>query len=339
MKATIVSSLRQPTADYASLQKNVGWSSCYTAPRRNVARLVDAYLAARRAGASPETAALDLDELDRTLATVCARGRAAHPDLAVENLVFAAHLGRCGASIKLGTIEGPTASELHAEDLYLCCAGLLGDERAVRTLRDRHRPVIAGYLRTIDASDTLLDEIEQRVWDAALIGTPETPPKLVSYSGKGPLAAWIGVSSQRLVLMMRRSEGAEKRALDTVALEAQVSAADPELAIVKKHLRGPFQRAVLSALAALDDRQRMIYTLHVLDGVTVERIGAIYGVSHSTVSRWMAGARDAIVDHARRVLQDELQLTGEEFDSLARLLASQLDFSVSALLRPRAETT
>src|SRR5262245_44479986 len=185
----------------------------------------------------------DLDQVDRTLVLACARGRAAHPDLVVEDLVFAAHLGRCGA-----VVDERSASDLHAEDLYLCCAGLLGDERAVRALRERHRPILAAYLRTIDASPTLLEEVEQRLWDSALVGTVESPPKLASYSGKGPLAAWLGVSGQRIALMIRRNEGAERRALDTATLEAQVFAADPELAVVKQHLREPFQRAILSAL-------------------------------------------------------------------------------------------
>ena len=77
--------------------------------------------------------------------------------------MFVAHLGRCGASVE-GADGG---AGVHAEDLFLCCAGLLGDEAAVRTLRARHRPVVAGYLRHVDASPAFVDEVEQRLWDAA----------------------------------------------------------------------------------------------------------------------------------------------------------------------------
>lgn len=76
----------------------------------------------------------------------------------------------------------------------------------------------------------------------------------------------------------------------------------------------------------------MIYRLHVVDGLSLDRIGKIYGVAQSTVSRWMSSARDRIVAEAKRVLRDEMHIAPEEYESMARLLASQLDLSVSRLL-------
>jgi RNA polymerase sigma-70 factor (ECF subfamily) len=306
---------------------------------QNVARLVDVYLDAGCAGAAPErnAAARDdvdgdhVDRLDRTLAAICARGRTAHPKLAVEDLTFAAHLGRCGADI-----DPSRPADIHAEDLYLCCAALQGEALAVRTLRDRHRPVLASYLRRIDTSTAFLDEVEQRLWNVALTGAADAMPKLASYSGRGPLAAWVGIAGQRIALTMRRSEDVEKRALDRVATEAHLMTRDPEMAFVKEHLREPFQRAILQALELLDNRQRMIYTLNVVDGLNIDRIAAIYRVSRSTVTRWMARARADIVTAAQRLLRDEIRLSNDEFDSLARMLTSQLDLSVSVILRPRA---
>jgi RNA polymerase sigma-70 factor, ECF subfamily len=286
--------------------------------------LIEAYLRACAPGNSQGTDIADRDALDRTLAVLFERGRAAHPHLALSDLVFAAHLGRCGARA--------AAPDIHAEDLYVCCAALLGDEAAVRALRDKHRPVLAGYLRPLNPSPDFIDEVEQRLWDAALIGSNSAPAKLASYAGRGPLAAWLGVAGQRIGLMMRRSEVAERRALDNAAVEARRAVIDPELAFVKEHLREPFQRAITDALKALDDRQRMIYSLHVVDGLTLGRIAAMYGVSHSTVSRWMANARAAVIEEARRLLRDELQVAADEFESLAGLLASQLDLSVSLVL-------
>jgi len=278
-------------------------------------------------GASDGKEIVDLESIDERLAVLCARGRGAYSGIAVDDLVFAAHLGRCDADVENGA-----PVDIHAEDLYIACAALLADEAAVRTLREGHRAVLARYLRAVDASPEFLDEVEQRLWDAALIGSITAPAKLASYSGRGPLSAWLGIAGQRIALMIRRSEAAEKRALDNVALDAHLAMVDPELAFVKEHLRAPFQRAVVDALKVLDDRQRMIYSLHVVDGLTIERIGKMYGVRHSTVSRWMAGARAAVVAEARRLLKNELQVAGVEFDSLARLLASQLDLSISLIL-------
>jgi len=294
-----------------------------------VTRLADAYLGA--AGGTARTATPDADTLERALGLLCARGHAAHPDLAIDDVVFAAHLGRCGAPVE----AAPAADgrDVHAEDLFLCCAGMLGDEAAVRTLRASHRPVIAGYLRNVDVSPAFVDEVEQRLWDSALVGSADAPGKLASYSGKGPLAGWVGVAAQRIALMIRRHEGAEGRAADAAAAAARLVTGDAELAFIKGHLRGPFQRAVSEALRALDDRQRMVYRLHIVDGLTLERIAKTYGVSPSTVSRWMASARESVVTEAQRLLRDELRASADDYESMSRLLVSQLDLSVSRLLR------
>ena len=92
-------------------------------------------------------------------------------------------------------------------------------------------------------------------------------------------------------------------------------AADPELAFIKGKLRDQFQGALTAALAALEDRERMIYRLHLIDGLTVEAIGKIYGVSHSTVSRWLAKARERVIAEAQRLLRDEMRLSPAEFES------------------------
>jgi RNA polymerase sigma-70 factor (ECF subfamily) len=284
-------------------------------------------LGASRSVESSSEEISDAELMEGVLAALYGRGRAAHPQVVVDDVSFAAHLGRCGAQV--GAAD---AAHIHAEDLYICCAALRGDQAAVRALRETQRPAVAGYLRPLDVSPDFLEEVEQRLWDVALIGSSGGPPKLASYAGRAPLAAWLGVAGQRIALMMRRSEAAEKRALDNIALKPDRPIADPELAFLKEHLREPFQRAIIDALNTLDARQRMIYRLHVLDGLTVERIGTMYGVSQSTVSRWMANARAAVMAEAQRLLRDAMRIAPEEFDSLARLLSSQLDLSVSLIL-------
>jgi RNA polymerase sigma-70 factor (ECF subfamily) len=294
-----------------------------------VGRLVDSYLAARGNGDSREPAPLTaIDVLEQALSALHARGRDAHPALEVEDVGFAAHLGRCGAMVATGN-----ATELHAEDLYLCCAGLLGSQAAARVLRINHRAVVVNYLRSIDGSTEFIEEVEQRLWQSALAGSPDAPPKLLSYSGRGPLASWTGVVAQRIALSILRHEDAEKRAHDGAATEARLAAAaDPELDFVKASLRASFQRALTDALRTLDDRQRMVYRLHIVDGLTVEAIAEMYGVVRSTVTRWLAGARAAVIAETKRLLRDEMRVPPEEFDSLARLLTSQLDLNVSQIL-------
>jgi len=286
-------------------------------------RLADSFLAVRGEGDAP----VNRRDLDLLLLALYTRGRVAHQDIDLADTAFAEHLGRCGAPVE----PGSDGSGVQAEDLYQCCAALGGNSLAISQLRRVNRPVLAGYLRHIDASSAFVDEIEQRLWEMLLVGTIATAPKLVAYAGSGPLAGWLGVTAQRLALMQRRGEAAEERAADRLGVEVDLMDVDPELAFAKHHLRDKFRSALNRGLDALSDRERMIYRLHVVDGLSLDRIAKMYGVAQSTVSRQMAGARDSIVAEAKRVLRDEMHIAPEEYESMARLLVSQLDLSVSRL--------
>lgn len=303
-------------------------------PESPMARLADAYVAARARsdlGTAPSAAASvpepEAGSLEAALSALLASGAEAHPELPLDGMLFAAHLGRCGALVDPA---GP--APVHVQDLYLAAAALQGDEAAVGKLRRIHRPVLAGYLRTMNTSTAFLDEVEQRLWDMALVGDK---PKLATYSGQGALAGWVGIAAHRIALMIHRHEAIEERAVDAAAGQAELDAlaADPELAFIKGKLREKFRGALGAALTSLEDRERMIYKMHILDGLTVEAVAKVYGVSHSTVSRWLAKAREAVIRETKRLLRADTQLSPAEFESLAGLVVSQLDLSVSRLLR------
>ena len=73
--------------------------------------------------------------------------------------------------------------------------------------------------------------------------------------------------------------------------------------------------------------------MHIIDGLTVERIAKTYGVVHSTVSRWMAGrARHRRRGEAPAARRDAG--LAQDYESMSRLLVSQLDLSVSQIFQP-----
>jgi RNA polymerase sigma-70 factor, ECF subfamily len=291
-----------------------------------VSRFADVYLDARKRVTS-ENLERDLDALDRCLRALCARGREAHPKLALPDEVFVAHLARCDAPIsEVGELA-------QVGDLYVACACLEGDEAAASLLVETHRRMLVATLSRIDSSPAFIDDAQQRFWDAALVGTISAAPRLALYSGRGALAGWIAVGAQRIALMIRRHEDAEGRARR--AIDDAYAAQDPELAFIKERYRERFRDATQKALGELDDRERLIFRLHLVDGVTIERIGHIYGVSHSTISRWFRSARDKVTKEVHRVIQDELRISAADFESLTRLVVSQLDLSISMLPAPR----
>ena len=59
-------------------------------------------------------------------------------------------------------------------------------------------------------------------------------------------------------------------------------------------------------------------------------------MDRSTIKRRLAACREALLDHTRALLREKLGLSPESFESLARLVASQLHLSISRLLKERA---
>jgi RNA polymerase sigma-70 factor (ECF subfamily) len=285
-------------------------------------------LAAVYRAAQPATERLDSDSaaLASSLAALCVRGRAAHPDLAVSDETFVVHLAKCGAPL-----DGDVAT-IRAEDLFICCAALAGLPGAVDRLRSDHQSVIANHLRVIETAAAAIDDIEQRVWEALLVGREDKRPRLVTYSGKGPLGVFLGVAAQRMAIDGLRRRSVEQRTIEGLASDVDAISGDAELAFVKLRYRDGFNEAIRDALALLDDRERMVLRLHVVDGVSLERIGKVYRVAQSTVSRWVAAARETIRAETSRLLRERMELSETEFDSLAALVISQLDISIKTRL-------
>jgi RNA polymerase sigma-70 factor (ECF subfamily) len=286
-------------------------------------RLSSTYRAALRQ--SPSVDGEDA-ELEEALATLCARARAKFPTFSIGDDDFVAHLAKCGAE----PIADPATGSLHIEDLYLAFACLSGDERAIEQLVAAQGAVLTGKVKRIDPSPSFADEVLQKFWDSSLVGTISNPPRIAKYSGRGPLEAWLGVSVQREALMIRRRERAEDRAR-RFGHDGDALASDPELALIRESHRAQFQLAARDALASLEDRDRMIFRLHLVDGVTIEQIARGYGVSHSTVSRWFAAARSKVIAAVEAAIRSELQLSPAEFESLKRVVLSDVHLSLSAL--------
>ena len=268
------------------------------------------------------------EKLEHKLASLHARGAAAHPELQLSDVAFTRHLARCGAAV------GDPPESLAVEDLFLVAACLAGDATALDELRHTQAPVIVRYLRRIDGAPASLDDIHQRIWEILLVGSAGAGPKLASYSGKGPLGGFVGICAQRIALTGLRRTAAQKRALAALRAGTLAVGTDPELAIIKRRDRARVEEAVRDAARVLSDRERLVLRMLVVDGQTVDRIGKVYGVNKSSVSRWLMNARRKILAEARRLIKERLNISDGEFESLANFVMTQIDLSVTQVLGP-----
>lgn len=255
-----------------------------------------------------------------TLAGILADARAAWPGVVVDDAPFIRHLA-------LRVRDGRTLSALKTGDLYLACACADGQRAALDAFEHAYLAQLPSFLGRIDRSTPFVEEVRQLVRERLFVGPSA---KIADYSGHGALAAWVRVIAVRTALALRRGDGRSEPEDEARALAATP---DPELDYIKMRYRAPFEAALRDALAALDKKDRTFLRLHFVDGLGIDRIGALYQVHRATAARWIATAREALFDRARALLTERLHLRPDEFESLANVMRSQLEVSLHGLLR------
>ncbi len=277
------------------------------------------------------------DSIESALRTADAAGRAAWPDVPLDAEAFAAHVadrvrGRAD-------VEGAIAA-LHAADLFLACACSLGIPAALAQFERVQLARVPALVRRIDASPAFADEVAQAMREAFLVPARGAGRRIAEYSGRGALSNWVRVVAVRTALRICAERRRASVPLDGEAEGKLPGVVDPELDYLKVRYRRAYEEAVEAALAALPDRDALLLKLHYVDGLNIDRIGALFGMHRSTVARWRTRIRRSLLASTREQLRLHVPLTDSEFESLLALVRSQLVVSIrTALRRPSAQGT
>jgi RNA polymerase sigma-70 factor (ECF subfamily) len=243
----------------------------------------------------------------------------------VDRSLFITHLQA------LVPVNGRTQEDLdalHLEDLYLACACLAGQKGAISVLdRDYLGRACLGLPGVSPGADQE-HEVRQALRTRLLLAQDGKPPRLAAYAGKGPLGAWLRVAAARMLTDLRRAD--RPRGRDSLA-PALVSA-DPELAFLKRRYSPELAFALEATIAELPPKERTVLRLHYFEGMSTYSIAKMYGVHGTTIVRWLARARDTIIQDTRARLRKKLAIEDEELDTLIGLAQSQLNFSIRRYL-------
>jgi len=251
---------------------------------------------------------------------------------------FIAHVA---ARMVAGKPLHETLTQLRTDDLALAWACSLGDRDALRKFREHHYEGLrVAAMRAGPAGHA--DDVAQRVMTRLLVTDGEKPAAIAKYAGRGSLKSWLEVTAMREARDAYRSDKAARHEASPVDMDrlmdgALDTAGDPELESLKKQYRQAFKEAFQRAFLVLDARQRTILRHEHFDGLDGAQIAAIYGVHKATVSRWRALARAALLKETRRIAEQEMNLSPKEFESLMRVIQSQLHLSLTRVLRDNAE--
>ncbi len=221
--------------------------------------------------------------------------------------------------------------ELAVGDLYLACACARNIPAAHAALEQHYGGNLRAALSTLDSRADFIAEVLQVLREKILV-TREGETKIESYSGYGPLGAWLRVAAMRTALSLRRQRQPEL-AIDDELDAILDLAPNAEIRVIARELGSDLRETLRAAVAAQPSRIRAVMRMYYADNRGVEDIGLVYNVHASSVSRWLAKARTEILSHTRAALIAKHH-SETSLDSLLGHVAS-LEISFDSLLRSK----
>lgn len=182
----------------------------------------------------------------------------------------------------------------------------------------------------------LIEDVKQLLRVQLLVVKDGKPPGIAGYRGKGPLRGWVRITATRELIRHQRKRAREApsdRPLD----EALADASDPMLSQLKAEYRTEFASALREAIVELAAEDRTLLRQQIVDQLSIDEIGAAFGVHRATAARWLQRARGALVTATQGRLAARLRVPVDEIESVIRLVQSQLDASVVRYLRDSDE--
>ena len=214
------------------------------------------------------------------------------------------------------------------DDLALACACMNAKFDAIHLLQGSHMRALDPHLRKLGLEPAALEDVKQTLLRQLLVGQ-EGPPRLAQYDGRGALGAWLRVSAVRLGLKVLRSRKRTDLLGDEDAkLEAVASSSDPEASYMKAAFREIFRESFREALLALEARERNIVRQSLIDGLSIDELGELYGVHRATAARWLHAAKERIMVETRARFASKSRASQTECDSMFRMISSHLDLSI-----------
>lgn len=281
-----------------------------------------------------------IPQVDERLAAIVREASAAAPDIRVSEEAWADHFARHAR-------EGEIASMLahvRPRDLLVALGCLSGSKEARSRLDAMLRAIVDRATHGIDLGDRSRAELVSDVRTKLLFGHVREAsevglPRLRSYSGRGGLEAWIGMTITREALTSSRQraladEAAHGFDVDRVLRDKE----DPAFFALRARAVPAVEDAIHRAIESCPDSERALLAMHLVDGLSIAAIAASFGLHRSSVSRRIARTRAQIFKTARDTVMATFAIDEAAFESLLGDVMSSLDVTLASLRRERPPT-
>lgn len=263
---------------------------------------------------------------EEALGRIITTAREAWPAIDLDETAFLEHLAqRLTADTTLAT--------LHAADLWLAFACVLGDPTALSAFDQAVLARVPSVLKGNLPAGLSVDEVLQSLRLKLFVRQSDAPPAIATYSGRGALLHWVRAAAVRLTQDHARARKLEHVTDDEALLDTPVLSTGAELNFLKNRFAPDFKAAFQEALKTLSTRDQNLLRLYYLEGSSPEEIGRVYQTHRTTVWRWLTQCREALLTQTRAMLAARTKVSDAEVSSLMNAVHSQLDLSLSRMLK------
>jgi RNA polymerase sigma-70 factor (ECF subfamily) len=226
---------------------------------------------------------------------------------------------------------------LRAADLYLVCAYGLQARAAHQAIEAEYMPRVRQALGRLRTPDPVVLDIQQELRQR-LVEMADPAIGRRGYSGRGDLAGWMVLCAVREAGARRRRSEQESLVEDAL-LDALPAAADwdPEMEVLVRTYKEPFQRAVVEALASLTARERNLLRYRFVGRASIDQIAQVYRVHRATAARWVLRAQARLIEQTQALFLSRTPMSPDSMTQIVVAIRSQLTLDLETLLVPAAE--
>lgn len=268
-------------------------------------------------------------DLDVALAEYVEAARAPWPDFGLQTEDFVRYLAERSPQGQLPPVR-------HASDLWLAWACVQGAPLALGHFFRLYEELVLRVVRRRGGADDLAADVRQMLAERLLVGDARTGKraKIADYKGLGALRGWVATAAATTLASQRRDEGRRRDGADSLADKGFLRRLDPELEYLKQRYAPQVHDAIIAALDASSARDKALLRLHLKERLSIDALGAMYGVNRATAARWLVTARKTVRARTIESLRARLELNPKECESLLGLVNSQLEVSMLNHLEP-----
>jgi RNA polymerase sigma-70 factor (ECF subfamily) len=204
-----------------------------------------------------------------------------------------------------------------------------GDPRALSAFEKRYVPVVTRALERMKWAPLAIEETTSVLRERLFFARTGARALGLDYAGRGDLGRWLRLVAVRAAFKERERE---LRHVDLdVHADALAAESDPEADLSLHREGATFADSLLRALAALPLRDRKLLFRHYYEGLTLDEVARRHRVHRATAARWLAHARDNVLQTVRRELSG--RMTARELEAFLRSATVHPTARFSSVLR------